>query len=115
VIKLVVQSWSNFHQEELTELAIRNLFKPLRNYRVSWGKYPPGTMFFGSGEAAQSFVLAGCCTITYSDRISIVAGDFVACPAGQFELKVDGHEDLEIVKVWKLPEEFQNVETGQPP
>jgi hypothetical protein len=94
-------------QGALTEDAIRRLYQPPGAFRISRNKYPAGTRFHGTTRAGRLFVLTGSCELLLPERVELSAGQFFDFPAGNYGLAVLGQEDLDIVKVWQLPPEFQ--------
>src|ERR1043166_5098394 len=59
--QIAVKQWAQVYFEPLTDQAIRRLFVPSGNYRISEVRRPVGSREDGSMHAGSCFVLAGGC------------------------------------------------------
>jgi hypothetical protein len=94
----------------MSEAAIRKLYMPPENYRVSAFHYPAGTIFSGSMRSGQVYVIEGSCEYRFleiSEPISLLAGETLQLPEGEYEMEVTSTDPVFLVLVWEIPPEFR--------
>lgn len=102
-----VEKWSEHWSTPMTEQSIRDVFVPAYQFRISPSKYPPATSFGGAMRSGKCFVISGACEFTCGDTsVALHAGEFAELPEGEYGFKVLGDRAVELVMVWRLPEEL---------
>ncbi|MCA9086034.1 MAG: hypothetical protein KDA81_18380 [Planctomycetaceae bacterium] len=87
----------------ITEENIRSVFDKADGYRVSPNSYEATTTpFAGCGRAAIIFVLSGSCTYRTDVETTAVAPDLIFLPEGEYNFAVEGHDDVNVIKVYDL-------------
>lgn len=85
-----------------------DLLEPGGHYRITSNIYPVGADFGGSLQPVTFYVLSGHCELTGDGAgISLVAGDVLEWPGGDFMIKVTGDQQLHVVSIWLLPVDFR--------
>jgi hypothetical protein len=110
--QIPINRWEDKYSESLTEQAIRGHFVPSKMYRISRSEYQPGTRFPGSMRAGFVFVIHGSCSYSFqreNHTLRLTGGEYAETPAGHFTFEVLGTHAVEIVHVWRLPDEFAEV------
>ena len=103
-----IHHWSEISRAPLTFEAIRQLHAPVSHFRVSASRYEPGVAFPGASRAGRLYVLSGACSKKVGEwEAGLQAGTFVDFPAGNFEFKVLGEQEVHLVNVWLIPEEYR--------
>jgi quercetin dioxygenase-like cupin family protein len=96
--------WDFERQGPLRLEAIRLLYLPAENYRVSPARYSASTSFSGAAHAGRWYVLAGACAVEVrSSSWELQAGDIADIPAGEYHFRALGSDGVELVRVWELP------------
>jgi mannose-6-phosphate isomerase-like protein (cupin superfamily) len=96
--------WDFERQGPLRLEAIRLLYPPAQDYRISPSRYPAGMSFSGAARAGRWYVLAGACAIEVgSSSWELQAGDIADIPAGGYRFRALGSDGVELVRVWELP------------
>lgn len=104
----IAHHWPEVSEDPLTVEAIRKLHVPSSHYRISASRYKAGAALPGAGKSGRIYVLAGACVKTIGTwRVELRAGMFADFPAGAFEFEVLGDEDVQVVNVWWIPEQFR--------
>lgn len=113
-MKTFVHRWTDVSQEPLTLAAIRSLHQPESHFRISPSAMPAGVKFTGLNSiAGRIYVLRGRCSMTVGDwRADLRSGTFADFPAGSFTFEVFGTNEIEVVKVWLIPESYQLAESA---
>ncbi|MDY7227916.1 hypothetical protein [Hyalangium rubrum] len=97
-----VDKWDSGEHGTLDEAAVRRLFQPNENYRISRDWFPAGAEFSGASRECTCFILAGGCMLRGDGyEISLTAGAVVHQPEGGYKLKTQA--GVEMVRVWLLP------------
>ena len=100
--KFSVTRWNEEANGRMSEATVRKMYAPTENYRISPYKYAPGTKFRGRMRSGKCYILSGSCRINLAGSIQLSAGQIAQLPAGDFELEVQGREELQLILVWKL-------------
>jgi hypothetical protein len=100
--------WSELSPEPLSLEAVRELHAPPSHYRISPRRYEAGVSFPGSSRAGRLYVLSGACTKQVGEwRVSLRADMFADFPAGNYDFKVLGDQQVSLVYVWLIPEQYR--------
>ena len=92
----------------LTEEAIRARHQPGGHYRIAASTYPAGTDFAGVSQPATFYIVSGRCKFTCEGvEVSLIQGDVLIWPGGDFSVSVTGGDNLQFVRAWLLPLEFR--------
>lgn len=84
---------------------ISELYRPASHYALRPNRYPAGASFVAAGKATILHVLSGNCAIGIGPQtFQLEAGASLQVPEGEYTFKVVGHEPVEVVKVFHLPE-----------
>src|SRR5262245_59449350 len=104
----LVHRWIELSSQPMSVEAIRKLHVPAAHFRVSPNRYAVGAVFPGTGMAGRIYVLLGRCSKAVGDwRAELTAGTYADFPAGSYEFKVLGTQDVEVVNVWEIPEGYR--------
>jgi hypothetical protein len=88
--------------------AIKMLHQPSGWFRISPNRYPAGANFVGSTIAGRLYVLSGECEHTSQHHwLRLSAGQFGDFCEGTYRFCVIGATEVEVVKVWELPEDVR--------
>ena len=106
-----VERWDVAAYGVLSEAAIRKLYTPPKNYRISPDRIPANTNFHGSTLAGQIYIIQGSCGLLFDEHDPVVlsAGDIARFPEGDYEMYVLGSEEVHLVRVWELPPWFTRL------
>jgi hypothetical protein len=100
--------WSEISPAPLSLEAIRELHVPPSHYRISPNRYEAGVAFPGTTRAGRLYVLSGACSKMVGKwEVALRAGMFADFPAGNFEFKVLGEQQVQLVNVWLIPEQYR--------
>ena len=105
----LVSDWDTRLDGEMTLAAVRNKYKPSASYRISKKKIPASDSYAGVTRAAVCHILRGQCRIAVGGNaiVGARAGQFVSIIDGSYRIDAFPGEDVEMVWVWELPEEFR--------
>lgn len=102
-----VHHWSEISRAPLTLEAIREMYVPPSHHRISPNRYEAGVAFSGTSRAGRLYVLSGACSKKVGEWGAVLhAGMYADFPAGSFEFKVLGEQQVRLVNVWLIPEEY---------
>jgi hypothetical protein len=100
--------WSEISKAPLTFEAIRELHVPPSHYRVSLNRYEAGLTIPGTSRAGRLYILSGACSEKVGQwEVELQAGMFADFPAGNYEFKVVGEQQIQLVNVWLIPEQYR--------
>jgi len=99
---LAKTKWDSDAHGPLCESAIRALFQPPENYRISVQVLAPGAKTGGAGRAGLCYVLSGSVAYRFGpEAISLAAGDLASLPEGTYSIEVL-ENGATLVRVWDL-------------
>jgi len=106
------QEWSKVSDEMISIDAIRNLYSPSGNYRVSPTKYEPRAIFpIVIGHPLTVYVVRGGCKYRLDGQeLTLRSGDFSSFAKGSYEFEVVGDEEVQIVTVFQLPNMVKKID-----
>jgi len=82
---------------------------PRNTHRVSVFKYEIGCSFGGIMRSGKCFAVSGQFSYKFGkNEVILEEGENALLPGGEYEFKVLGKKDVELVMVWKLPKEFSS-------
>jgi hypothetical protein len=102
--ELIAKSWSAQYDSELDEASVRSTFLPAEKYLIRRYHYPSGIVINGVSSKCKCFVIRGQCRFKFDQSVQLQSGQFAELPGGSYELVVADDSDLELVKVWELPQ-----------
>jgi mannose-6-phosphate isomerase class I len=100
--------WNSISEEAQGLKAIKEIHTPSHHFRFSQARYPSGASFAGASRACWLYVLVGSCQYNFGQKVfELHAGFFEKLPEGSYQFQTFGTTEVEVVRVFSLPEEFR--------
>ncbi len=108
-MKIEPDKWSEATLGVMSLEAIRRLYQPESDYRISWNKYPSNTEFVGWSQARRLYLISGTCVISVAEHSwHLSDGEFSDLPEGDYHFSVLSDTQVELVSVWRIFESADN-------